>query len=805
MLGVRTFLSKFSWRTAVILLVLAALFVPLIVGSTFFFPYVVPRNLFFRAVVELGVAALVVALSFGGKSLDLRDEPIFWALAAFLAAITVSAIFSPARMHSFFGDFERMGGVWAWLHLFLFFLLLRTLRDKDWVWILNAAVGVSLFVSVSAIAQHNQLAAAATGDVVGSIYSTLGNSGLLAGYLLMTVAIAAYLATIYPTYRLLYLGAACVDLLALVYAENRSTILGIVLGAFAGGVIFALFGSASGRRLIAPAVAGAIAIMLSAAVLGIRAFPNSTVARGMPEVLQRVAQTNFAGADESRTMQWRAAIAGFRDRPLTGFGPENHNLAWSAHFDPGIYLLDTDVYDRTHNEFLEVLGTTGLVGMVAFLGVWLAIWITLARAYKAGRLAPSSLAVLTAVQIAYATYLFFWFVDINSTMLWILIAALIASRGTVGCVVLEATDHDVVAARPRPLLALVGAAAVAVALYAEAVTPLRAARALARLDVPSGPVDKTLAQFDVLTTASGHQTAHTPILMAQFVGSLHPRLDEMSADPSERPILERAFTEALLAFDREIHRDSLNDRLYTHQGQLYAEAARFYNSPTYRQKAIDAYHKAMELSPRRIEPRLALAALYTGEQEYERAIVVLGEAVNVDPRLGEPRYRLAQVYLRAGKGDSALAMLQSSLTLGYVGAPDAYLAMGKRLEISGRNSTAARLYSSYLEVKYTEAVWDRSESIDRPVPTADIAVAAHLPVLYMRARDSEMAIKTAAALSAFDPSRSTLVDRFVSDVGSRRRAGWLARNSLLPCKLSGASRTRDSIPLDACGVFRAKL
>src|SRR6266550_1252796 len=160
----RAFLSNPSWRTAVIALLLASLLVPLIVGSGFFFPYVVPRNLFFRAVVEVGVTALFLALSFGGKKLDLRGEPIFWSLVAFLGAISLSALFSSARTHSFFGDFERMGGVWAWLHLVLFFLLLRTLRDKDWGWILNAALAVGLFVSVSTIVQHSGA-------------STVGNSG----------------------------------------------------------------------------------------------------------------------------------------------------------------------------------------------------------------------------------------------------------------------------------------------------------------------------------------------------------------------------------------------------------------------------------------------------------------------------------------------------------------------------------------------------------------------------------------------------------------------------------------------------
>ena len=800
------FASRLSWRSAVVALLIAALFVPLIVASDFFFPYVVPRNLFFRVVVELGVTALVIAVSMGGKSLDLRDEPIFWALAAFLGAVTVSAIFSPARAHSLFGDFERMGGVWAWIHLFLFFLLLRTLRDKDWAWILNAALAVSLFVAVTAIGQHAELAAAGSADAaVPATMGTLGNSGLLAAYLLMTIAIAAYLAATNERFRWLYLGAAAVDGLALIYAQNRSTILGLVLAALIGGVMFAMLGAKGRRKWLVPAIAASAATLLALSVMVIRSFPESAIARNLPSVLRRAAYTNFAGSDESRTMQWRAAIEGFKDRPLTGYGLENHNLVWSAHFDPDIYRIDTDIYDHTHNEFLEILATTGLLGTIAFLGIWVAIWATLVRAYRAGRLNASTVSILAGLQIAYATYLFFWFVDLNSTMLWILIAALIASRGTVGSVVLEATEHDAAAARPRPALGFAAAAVLVFALYAEGFTPFRADRALARIDVPTGTVDRTLAQFDVLTKASSHQTAHTPILMAQYFGSLAPRLEKISADPDQRRVLDHAFSDAMIAFDREIQRDSLNDRLYTHQGQLYAEAARFYGSSSYRQKAIDAFHQAMELSPRRIEPRLQLAALYSSDNDYERALVVLTDAVKTDPQLGEPRYRLAEAYAGAGHPDSALAMLQSSLKLGYVGAPEIYLAIGKRLEFSGKNTTAARLYSSYLEAKYTEAVWDRTESIDRPIPSADIAVAAHLPLLYMRARESELAIKSAAALSAFDPSRTTLVDRFVSDVGTRRRANWRARTSLLPCKTSRPTVAMDSIPLDACRVFRGKL
>src|SRR5436853_5495077 len=183
-------------------------------------------------------------------------------------------------------------------------------------------------------------------------------------------------------------------------------------------------------------------------------------------------------------MQRLAVMEGIKDRPLLGYGPENHNLVWSAHFAPDIARTETEIFDRTHNRFLEVLATPGILATVAFRAIWVAIGTTLVRAFRAGRISPSSAAVLWGLQIAYAIYLTFWFVDLNSTMLWIMIAALIASRGTVGPVVLEASGTDPHPATTRPVLAFAVVAALCAVLYTEGYVPLVADRALARLDSP---------------------------------------------------------------------------------------------------------------------------------------------------------------------------------------------------------------------------------------------------------------------------------------------------------------------------------
>jgi tetratricopeptide (TPR) repeat protein len=357
---------------------------------------------------------------------------------------------------------------------------------------------------------------------------------------------------------------------------------------------------------------------------------------------------------------------------------------------------------------------------------------------------------------------------------------------------------------PATVIALATLLIVA-ALYSEAYSPLRASRALDGIDTSRASVQQNLAEFEILASTPGHQTAHTPLVLAEYLASLRSRYPEMRRNPVERRMLEAAFARTGSAFRQEIHRDTLNDRLYTHRAGMLLDAASFYGARSYVDEAIASLNKAISLSPRRIQQRMLLATAYTEDGDHDRARVVLAEAVKSDPELGEPRYALAENYLKDGKSDSALTLLESSLRHRYVGAPEIYLAIGKHLEFSGRSAAAARLYSSYLEAKYTKAVWDRPGTIDKTIPAADIAVAAHLPLLYVRAQESELAIKTAAALSAFDSSRTGLVERFVSDVGSRRRSRWVARNSLLPCASVRVSRSNDAATLDACGVFRKKL
>ena len=589
-----------DWNFGIVVLLSVALLAPVIVVSGTFFPYVVPRNLLFRVTTEIAALICLALLSRGGKRLSLRREYVLGALGLFLLAATVSAIYSPARTRSFFGDFERMGGVWAWLHLVLFMVVLRTLTEKSLRWLIHVALLVCVGASVHAIVERVLM--------VGEL-TVVGNAGLFAGYVLLGVGLAVYLAIVSETYRSLYLAAGGIELLALFLSGNRSSVLGLLAGTVAGALIFAAAGKSDQRRWIPLWIAAATGAIVAALVALVRFSGSGWPANVLPDVFERLAATDFGGFDAARTMQWDAALAGFRDRPLLGFGPENYQLVWSAHFNPRIRQMGGEIFDRAHNQYLEILATTGIAGAIAFAGIWAAIGYSLYRAFVARRMSARELAVLAGANIAYATYLAFWFVDISAAIIWTLIAALIASR---------CKPQPGVQPRERPLPRGLAAAVVIVAavvlvfvLHRHAYVPLRANIALATLDSSRNADPRAPAAIRTISSSRAPQSGHFGPVLSNFIDASVARGDLDALRAERTSVLDTAFQAAISAFDAELQRDPLNDRLHTSAARLLIDAARLYGSAEYLERAISLLERAVELSPKRSQQQQLLAEATT--------------------------------------------------------------------------------------------------------------------------------------------------------------------------------------------------
>ena len=84
------------------------------------------------------------------------------------------------------------------------------------------------------------------------------------------------------------------------------------------------------------------------------------------------------GSVQYRLSVWRTSIAMFKDHPVLGVGPGVFKLHYPIYqanlrtFSPGIPFFSSQE-SRVHNEYLQTLAETGIIGTAAFL--WLAICI----------------------------------------------------------------------------------------------------------------------------------------------------------------------------------------------------------------------------------------------------------------------------------------------------------------------------------------------------------------------------------------------------------------------------------------------
>jgi len=109
-------------------------------------------------------------------------------VSIFLAVSFLSAIFGANFSLSFWGNLERGGGVWGLIHFVLFFWMLSSIFQKkeDWISLLKFSVGASALVSFLALVQKF----ASISILIPQserVFSTLGNSGFLAVYLIFNI------------------------------------------------------------------------------------------------------------------------------------------------------------------------------------------------------------------------------------------------------------------------------------------------------------------------------------------------------------------------------------------------------------------------------------------------------------------------------------------------------------------------------------------------------------------------------------------------------------------------------------------
>lgn len=391
------------------------LLTPLVVTDTTLFPFVVGKALYARTVIE-AVVCLWTCLVLLQPAYRPPRSMILLLLAAGLVAYALSAWLGVSPTRSVWSTYRRMQGLVDAVHWYAFVLVAASvLRTPAAVRaLLIANLGVGLLVACIAIVGYfgadvppyriYERDAPRIGSVLGNAtylgaYAAI-NAILAVGFLVLTFAPPRPARVWAP--RAFAAATAAASLLALIASGSFTALVAI-----GGGLVFLLAGAAfvrskALRRLaLAFAVLGGGVAASSAAFLFPAAFPALAEGTFAHPVVQRLADANVRHSSfRKRQLAWRAGLAGFAERPVFGWGPENFIVVFGRHAT-GIGRL-TELHDYAHNKLVEEAATKGLLGLACHLALWLFAFRTIVRAARRGE--PGERALAWFVGAAFAAF-----------------------------------------------------------------------------------------------------------------------------------------------------------------------------------------------------------------------------------------------------------------------------------------------------------------------------------------------------------------------------------------------------------------
>ncbi|MDO8490188.1 MAG: O-antigen ligase family protein [bacterium] len=413
----------------------AILFLPLLITTSTFFPYIFGKMIFFELLVEIATACWIILMIHNPVYRPRWKNPVTICLTVFVGVMLLTAFTGIDPMRSLWSSQERMTGVIVLLHFWAWYLVMTSVNKTKGEW--RALTWSSLICSVlvalygfGQLAHISGLFTNATGD---RLASTLGNPIYLGVYGLFHILLVAFLWTgeKRSTWQsIVLIVIAFVNGSALLLSQSRSAFF--VLGcAVVAGVVVVALRKTQGRVRIA-----SIAVIVAGIALTIIAFAWLQTDRGtvwgrahLPSSLQRVATSGFV--DKNRIELWRLGWLGFLDRPLFGWGLENYNAVYYTHAVPdhnGIRIEDA-YFDRSHNEFVDLLALSGIFGFLAYVALLLVAAQKLMKQFFSGDTAEEKRLsfVLLLALVAYVLQNITVFDTPASLIFFYLLLALIAN------------------------------------------------------------------------------------------------------------------------------------------------------------------------------------------------------------------------------------------------------------------------------------------------------------------------------------------------------------------------------------------
>lgn len=634
--------------------------VPLIIFKDFISPFHFGKVIVFRSLIEiLGVAYLI--LIFKDRVYLPKRDKIFWALVLFTLAFALTTVTSILPYPSFWGSLERMGGLWTFGHYFLFFIILTSvLKQKEhWQKLFDLTIFVGVLSAFYGFGQRTNIDFFVGSGGRDRIFGTIGNPALFAGYQLFTVFLSLMMyfnPQNNQNRKTLYLLSFLITSTAVLMTAVRGSVLGYAVGLTVFAFLWMRYKKSRIGKIVFNSFVGLAFLFIVLSFL----FGGSSIVKNS-RYLSRITDLSLNSITvQTRFWAWQAGLKGWSEGPKTillGWGPENFNIPFSKHFNPKFFVGSGSetLFDRAHNMFVEILVTMGIIGFLAYINTFVALFSSLRKLLKNNDLAIYGVGLIPVI-IAYIIHNSFIFDTSPNFVVFFTIVGFISYLNSDTKKETITTKLTTVNKTVINSIAVVLVVLVAVLIYKTNVLAVKANYATTRAIVRgwAGDFNGALEKYkEALTYDVPGKYEYRHRFAQYLVGGGGPSVKEK--------VVRDSYEYAIVEVDKNAKENQADYLPYLYLSRLNIILGKDDPQSPYNDRALENSMKALELSPTFIRTYYEIAQAHLSKKDYSKAVEFFQKAVDLNPKTGLSRWYLGAAKIESGDM-SGLEDLEQSLT-----------------------------------------------------------------------------------------------------------------------------------------------
>ncbi len=628
---------------------LAVPFIPLYVSQSLFFPYITGKAFVFRALIEV-CFFVWIWLAVTCEEYRPRKSALFYALFFWIIVVSLATIFSVNPERSFWSNFERMEGLIAYLHLFAYFVVLSSVfRKSDWNVFFNLFMVSGIFENFYVLFQKLGYLASPQGGFRTD--GTIGNPTYLAAYLIFLLAIAALLwlkSEKNSPQSYFYVFMIAWTFLSIFFTASRGPVLGLLVGSISAAISYLFLKKPvkDSEKIILKHIGIGLGFLIVVPAFLWLIRDSSFIKKS--DALARLTSLSFSERTvTSRFSIWKMSFEGVKDHPILGWGPENYAIVFSKYFRPELWKQEP-WFDRSHNIIFDWLINAGLLGIISYLGIFVAAFYMLLENFRRRKHLLEEGLLIGALFVAYFLQNLFVFDNVATYLSFFSFLAFINSESAdLSPAVSSGKESRIYGVDSRSTYAY---GALLLTVFCWVFYFLNWRPLMINLNLLSALKAQAQGQaedsFGYFQEAISYDSIGKQEIREQLTRFA------MNVGSSNLPI---EFKDKVLRFtiqesERGVEENPLDPRAHLFLAGLYSRVG-------FSEPALEMLEKASSLSPKKQQIYFEIADIYLQRGDASNAIDVLIRAFELDPEFDQARLNLAAAYIMTGRQDVADKLL----------------------------------------------------------------------------------------------------------------------------------------------------